>query len=56
MILFTILMTILLGVAFIALFTLAVGGSVLAVVFGDLIICVLMIVIIVKLIKQIRKK
>lgn len=56
MILFTTLVVILLALAIMVGFTAAVGGTILVALFGDLIICVLMIVIIVKLIKKIRKK
>ena len=56
MILFIILTTILLGLAAMALFTAAVGGTIIVAVFGDLIVFILMITIIVKLIKRIRKK
>ena len=56
MILFIILTTILLGLVVMALFTAAVGGTVILAVFGDLIVFILMITIIVKLIKKIRRR
>lgn len=56
MILFTILVITLLIFAVVAVFTLAMGGTALAIVFGDLIIFVLLIVLIVHLIRRKKKK
>ena len=56
MILFIILTTILLGLAAIVLCTAAVGGVTILAFFGDLIVFVLMITIIVKIVKWFRKK
>lgn len=56
MILFTLLFITLLAVAIVVTATAFVGGSIIIAVFGDLIICVLLIVLIVKLIRKFRKK
>ena len=56
MILFTLLFITLLAVAIVVTATAFVGGSIIIAVFGDLIICVLLIVLIVKLIRKLRKK
>lgn len=56
MILFTVLVVTLLVLALATVFTLAMGGTVLAIVFGDLIVFVLLIALIVHLIRRKRKK
>ena len=56
MILFTLLFITLLALAIMITATAIVGGSVVIAIFGDLIICVLFIVLIVKLIRKLRKK